>query len=147
MLATRKLSAVFIERHGGGVGDVVGVRQSPDGDFDDVIDEGKFFVSEAKAFVADDEGGAAREAEVVETGGVGGLFEADEDVALGFEFFQDGWQSAVRLDGDLVGTVAGDRLVDFRIAAGNEAGETTAAGSADDIGEIDVATHRCAAQN
>ena len=76
------LAAVFVECHGGGVGDVVRVRKAPDGNFDNCIDERELFIGKTEAFVTDNEGGAAREAVVVEADGVGGLLKADERVAL-----------------------------------------------------------------
>ena len=139
------MSAVFVKGDGGG--DVVGVGEAPDRDFHDGIDEGEFLFGEAEAFVADDEGGAAGEAVVVEADGVGGLLEADEGEAGGFQLFQDGRQGAVNFDLNLVVPVAGDGFVDFCMAASDEAGDSAAAGSADDVGEVDVAAHGGAADH
>src|SRR5438067_11619038 len=78
----------------------------------------------------------------METDRVGCLLQADERVAMGFELFQGRRQRAVNFNVYLIGAVAGDRAVDFWTAAGDEARDAAAAGGADDVGEIDVASHR-----
>ncbi len=55
------LFAVLVEGHGGGGDDVVAVGETIDGDLDEVVHQTKKFISEAVAFMADDQNQFARE--------------------------------------------------------------------------------------
>ena len=81
----RPLPAVFIQGHRGGVGDVVGIGQAPDGDFDDRIDKLQLFFGQAEPLVADDQRRAARELIVVQADGIRRLLQANQREAVGFQ--------------------------------------------------------------
>jgi hypothetical protein len=80
----------------------VAVGEAIDGDFYGVVDDAEFFVGQARALVADDEGCAGGEAEFVDALRVCRLFERDELVALLAQLAEDRRQRAVDFECDLI---------------------------------------------
>ena len=142
--AIRKLAAVFIDRHGGSGGDIVGKGHAPDGDFDDRIEQGEAFIGKPFALGTDHERGLGRKRMVGKRCGVGGLFQPDQRIALLPELPQYGRQAVPGGEEHMLRAVAGNAVDEPSVSGGNDFAYPAATRRADDGGEVNMAAQRAA---
>lgn len=117
------------------------MRQARHRNLGHAVEPGKLLLSQAGAFVADHQHGAAGEGKLEQSLGAGRLFEAHDLKALGPEPIEHRREAAMHLEGDLVGPARAIRPQAGGTAGDHPADAEAAAGSYD-MREIHVAPHR-----
>ena len=85
---------------------------------------------------------AAREAIAVKILRAGGLFQANQSIAIGPQLVEHRQQRAVRLEADRVGPVAGNPTFELGRARANHSLHATAASGPGDSRQVHIGTHR-----
>lgn len=113
--------------------------QAPDRDLDAVINKFQLLVTETESLVTDDKRHLARKSECVQVLRVGGLFQADELVAVLTKLFQYRRQRATDFDLDVVGAVPRNPAINSSIATSDDRTDTAAARRPDNARQVGAA--------
>ncbi len=116
LLTRRVLPAIFVERHQGGGGNVVGIGHAPDGNFHHSIQQRQALVRKPLPFRADNKSCLFGEGIVGKTGGVCCLLQSNEGVALLLQLFQNGRQAIFDGEVHMLRTIAGNFADELGIA-------------------------------
>jgi hypothetical protein len=110
------LFAILIQRHRCRRRDIVAIRQTPDGNFHNIVKQQENVVREAATLVTDDKRSATVELVLVQIPGIGRLLEADKSEAVVAELLKYRRQRAMNFEPHGLGAVASDLALELGCA-------------------------------